>query len=74
VLLLLGLPLCFEIGRRSALPGTIGVLGVAAGYFGLTFLCARLATTGQLNPVVCAWFPVVLLGTLGLASWLTMRS
>lgn len=74
VLLLIGLPFCLRLGGRSALPGTIAVLAGGGVYFGLSFLCSRLATSGELNPTVMAWLPTVLVGSVGLPLWLTMRS
>lgn len=74
VLLLLGLPFCLGLGRRSSLPGTVAVLGTGAALYSASFLSAHLATSGEVNAVVMAWLPDVLLGSIGLSLWLTMRS
>ncbi len=74
ILLLMGLPFALHLGRRSAIPGTIAVLAASAVYYGATFLATSLASSGELNPIVLAWFPVVQFGTIGLALWLTMES
>lgn len=74
VLLLLGVPFCLGLGRRSSLPGTSTALWSAALLYGASFLSVRLAASGDLNPVMVAWLPTVSLGALGLAFWLTMRS
>lgn len=74
ILLLLGVPFCFSLGRRSSIPGTSTALWASALMYGASFLSVRLAASGDLNPVMVAWFPTVLLGSLGLAFWLSMRS
>jgi lipopolysaccharide export LptBFGC system permease protein LptF len=74
VLLLVALAFSVRIGSRtkSALPGMMGALAVAGLFFGLQFLVASLARAGDLNPVVLAWLPNVLFGSLGLALYLTL--
>ncbi len=74
VLLLVGLPFCLRLGRPGALAGTIAVLSGGAALYSLGFLTSRLATSGELNPMVMAWLPTVLVGCVGLALWLSMRS
>ena len=74
VLLLLGVPFCLGLGRRSSIPGTVVGLGAAAVSYGASILMVRFATSGDLNPVMVAWMPTVVLGSIGLALWLTMRS
>lgn len=69
VLLLLTLPFSFRVARRtkSAVPGMVGALIVAALFFGAHFLTGSLARAGDWNPVVLAWLPTVLFGSLGLS-------
>lgn len=74
VLLLVSLPFCLGLGRRSAIPGTLAGLSGAAVFYGASFLTAGVAGSGSLNPAFLAWFPVVNFGSVGLALWLTMRS
>jgi len=74
VLLLLSVPFCLVLGRRSAIPGITAVLSAAAAHYAAAFLVVRLTSSGELNPVMLAWMPTVLLGAAGLALWLTMRS
>ena len=74
VLLLLVLPFCLRIGRRttSSLPAMTAALGMGGLFFGATYLCNGLATSGDLNPVVMAWLPTVVFGSLGLALFATL--
>jgi lipopolysaccharide export LptBFGC system permease protein LptF len=74
VLLLLAVPFCLRLGRRSAIPGTIAALAAAALVYGLAFFAYRLAASGELNAVVMAWLPVVLGTTAGTALLLSMRT
>ncbi len=69
VLLLLAIPFCFNVSRRttSAVPSALGAMGVAALFFGAHFMTGSLARAGDLNPVVLAWLPIVVFGSLGLA-------
>lgn len=74
ILTLLSLPLSFRISSRikSAIPGVIGMLLLAGLYFGAQILVGRMARAGEFNPVVLAWLPTVLFGSLALAALLTM--
>lgn len=74
VLLLLGLPFCIRVGRRSAIPGTIAVLAASAVYYGTTYVTTSLAGAGAFNAAWLGWFPVACYGSTGLGLWLTMRS
>ena len=74
VLLLLALPFCTHVGRRksSALPGILNAMGVAALYFGAGYVASLLARTLGLNPVVMAWLPTVIFGSLGIAFYVSL--
>lgn len=74
ILLLLGLPYCLSVGRRSAIPGTIAVLAASAVYYGTIYVTTSLAGAGAFNPAWLGWFPVVNFGSIGLGLWLTMKS
>lgn len=74
VLLLLSVPFCLVLGRRSAIPGITSVLSAAAAQYAASFLALRLTASGEINAVMMAWLPTVVLGSVGLALWLTMRS
>jgi hypothetical protein len=72
VLLLLSLPFCLRLLSRSAIPSVLAVCGFAALYYAATFLAQGLATGGEVNPVVLAWLPTVVFGSLGLSLYLFM--
>ena len=74
ILLLMGVPFCLGLGRRSSLPGTGAALWTSALMYASSLFAVRFATSGDLNPVMVAWLPTVALGALGLAFWLSMRS
>lgn len=74
ILLLLAVPFCLGLGRRSSLPGSATALLASSLVYASSFLSVRLATSGDLNPVMIAWMPTVVLGSVGLALWLSMRS
>ena len=74
VLLLVSLPFCLVLGRRSAIPGTIAALATSAIFYGFAFMSQSLSGAGALNPAFLAWFPVVNFGSIGAALWLSMRS
>ena len=70
VLLFVALPFCVYLGRRSAIPGMLASLGMAALFFGSGFLLASLGGAGEMSPVLLAWMPTVLFGSLGLGLYL----
>jgi lipopolysaccharide export system permease protein len=74
VLLLLTLPLCVNLQRKGALPGMVGAMGFGALFFAVGRICGSIAGTGDVNPVVMAWLPVAVFGSLGLALYASMRS
>ena len=74
VLLGLTLPLCVRLGRGSVLPGLAGSLGLAALYTGVSRFLGDLAGTGAVHPMVLAWLPIVLFGSLAVALYAGMRS
>jgi hypothetical protein len=74
ILLALTLALCMRLGRHSALPGLLAALALAALSFAASHLCNDLARSGQWNPVVLAWTPTVLFGSLAIALYAGMRT
>jgi len=74
ILLLLALPFSLRVARRtkSAMPGMLGMLLVAALFFGAQFLAGSLARAGDLNPIVLTWLPTVLFGSLAVSAYLTI--
>ena len=68
VLLFLGIPFVigFErISRSVFLRVGICVL-ICSAFYILTYLCANLGNIGLLHPILAAWLPIVIFGTLGL--------
>jgi lipopolysaccharide export system permease protein len=74
ILLGLTLPACVAFGRHNALDGMLTALGLGALYFGASQLLADLAGTGSINPVVLAWLPTVVFGSLAASMLAGMRS
>lgn len=74
VLLGLTLPLCLRLGRQAPWPGFLMALAMAALYFASTRVLASLALAGTVNPVVLAWLPNVVFGSLAVALLAGMRS
>jgi lipopolysaccharide export system permease protein len=74
VLLTLTLALCLRLGPHNPLPGLLAALGVTALFFGATQLCNDLALGGAVNPVVLAWAPTVVFGSIAAALYAGMRS
>ncbi len=66
VLLLLALPFCVRVGskRFRAMATAVMIIGL---YFGTGYLSSSMGGAGDLNPVVLAWLPTVVFGSLGLA-------
>jgi lipopolysaccharide export LptBFGC system permease protein LptF len=74
VLLLVALP--FLVGRERG-HGTEGlVVGclMCVGYFCFDFVCRSLGMDGTLTPLMAAWLPTLVFGSLGAAMVHTMRS
>ncbi|MBM4064473.1 MAG: YjgP/YjgQ family permease [Planctomycetes bacterium] len=68
VLLLLGIPLVVGFERLSKnLFLRVGLCVLVCGiFYSLTFVCSNLGTTGMLHPILAAWLPTVIFGSVGL--------
>ena len=68
VLLLLGIPLVVGFERLSKnLFLRVGLCVLICGiFYSLTFVCSNLGTTGMLHPILAAWLPIVIFGSVGL--------
>ncbi|MGQ3684877.1 MAG: LptF/LptG family permease [Candidatus Loosdrechtia sp.] len=68
VLLLLGIPLVVGFERLPRnLVLRIGLCVLAWGiFYAVSFICSNLGNSGLLPPVVAAWLPVILFGSVGL--------
>ena len=74
VLLGLTLPFCVRFGRHSVLPGLISALGMGALFFASSRVLADMAGSGLVHPLVLAWLPTVVFGSLAVALYSGMRS
>lgn len=74
VLLGLTLPFSVRLARHRVLPSLLGALLLVALYFLFGMLLASVARNGSWNPVVLAWLPNVLFGSLAVALLAGMRS
>lgn len=71
---LLGLPCVLRADRRSALEGSVLAFGLCVLYFAATLLCFQLGSSQVLGPVFAAWLPTVVLGSLGVTFFESMRT
>lgn len=74
VMVLVGLPFSFSVGKRGALYGV--AIGIAIGltYWGLTGLFEQMGRYEMLPPMLAAWGPNLLFGAGGLYLFLTSRT
>jgi LPS export ABC transporter permease LptG len=68
VLLLLGIPLVIGFERLSRnLFLRVGLCVLVCGiFYSLSFICSNLGNTGMIYPILAAWLPIVILGSVGL--------
>jgi len=68
VLLLLGIPIVIGFERMSKnIFLRVGLCVLVCGaFYSLSFLCSNLGNTGMIHPILAAWLPVILLGSLGI--------
>lgn len=65
LLLLLVLPLAVHFERGSRTSRVLGAIGLCAAYMLFDLTCQSLGKRGLVNPVVIAWAPPILFGSLG---------
>lgn len=65
VLLLIALPLALRVGDRGRWMGLLLTLVVVAAYLGVHQTCVSLGERAMIPPLVAAWFPVALFGSVG---------
>ncbi|MEK6635620.1 MAG: LptF/LptG family permease [Planctomycetota bacterium] len=68
VLLLLGIPLVIGFERLSRnLFLRVGLCVLVCGiFYSLSFICSNLGNTGMIYPILAAWLPILILGSVGL--------
>jgi lipopolysaccharide export system permease protein len=71
---LLGLPFSLRLERRAGAEGVVLAAGLCGAYFALDLVLRYLGSQGTLPPLVAAWSPVVLFGSLGIVLFDGMRS
>jgi lipopolysaccharide export LptBFGC system permease protein LptF len=74
VLLCIGLPYLMRRGRGKPVEGVIAGSLLCVFYFATDFVLKNLGLQGELDPYLAAWLPIVVFGSLGLASYVTMDS
>ncbi len=65
VLLLLGLPFVLRGERRSVIIGIVASIVISAAYLVTMVVCTEMGNKGALSPILAAWLPVLLFGSLG---------
>lgn len=74
VMVLVGLPFSFSVGKRGALYGVAIGLAIGLAYWGLTGLFEQMGRYEMLPPMLAAWGPNLLFGAGGLYLFLTSRT
>ena len=76
VLLLIGVP--FILGKeglnRSRFLGILKAILVCAAFYTLGFVATNLGRHGHLQPVLAAWAPTMMFGSVGLLMFDSMQS
>jgi lipopolysaccharide export system permease protein len=74
ILLLLALPFAVYFERGSRIERVISAIGVCGAYLVVDLICQNLGRNGALHPVVAAWSPTILFGSLGVAMFTGIRT
>jgi len=74
VMVIVGLPFSFSVGKRGALYGVAAGMAIGLGYWGLTGLFEQMGRYEMLPPMLAAWGPNMLFGAGGLYLFLTSRT
>ncbi|MCI0488062.1 MAG: LptF/LptG family permease [Blastocatellia bacterium] len=74
IMVLVGLPFSFSVGKRGALYGVALGIGIGLCYWGLLGLFEQMGRYEMLPPILAAWGPNMLFGTGGLYLLLTSRT
>lgn len=74
LLLLLALPLAVRYERGSRIDRVLGAIGLCAGYVLVDMTCQRLGQRNLLHPIVAAWTPTIVFGSLGIVLFGSTRS
>ena len=74
VLLLVGVPILLRHDRRRSALGLAGGVLLCVFYFATDFVLRNMGIQGTLDPLLAAWLPVLLFGSLGLVLYDSMQS
>ena len=74
VMVMVGLPFSFSVGKRGALYGVAMGIAIGLAYWGLTGLFEQMGRYEILPPMLSAWGPNLLFGAGGLYLFLTSRT
>ncbi|HSB08169.1 MAG TPA: LptF/LptG family permease [Blastocatellia bacterium] len=74
VMVIVGLPFSFSVGKRGALYGVAAGMAIGLAYWGLTGLFEQMGRYEMLPPMLAAWGPNMLFGAGGLYLFLTSRT
>ena len=74
VLLLLALPFAIHFERGSRVERVLGAIGICVAYLVFDLTCQNLGQVGWMRPVVAAWSPTILFGSLGIVMFGSIRS
>ena len=74
VMVLVGLPFSFSVGKRGALYGVAIGIAIGLAYWGLNGLFEQMGRYEILPPTLAAWGPNLLFGAGGLYLFLTSRT
>jgi len=75
LLLLLALPLAVRYERGSRISRLLAAIALCGGYMLTDLICQKLGQRqGMLHPIVAAWTPTILFGSLGIVMFSSTRS
>jgi len=74
ILLLLALPFAIHFERGSRTERVLSAIGICGAYLLFDLTCQNLGFGGYLHPVVAAWSPTILFGSLGIVLFGGMRT
>lgn len=74
ILLLLALPFAVHFERGSRLERVIGAIAICAAYLVVDLICQSLGQRDYIHPIVAAWSPTILFGSLGVVFFGSIRS
>ncbi len=74
VLLMLALPFTIHFERRSRIERVLGAILICGAYLLTDLTCQSLGLRGYVQPVVAAWAPTILFGSLGVVLFGSLKT